>query len=162
MTGITNPAQKQFIVKALRSGFNESQIADNLGISQSAVHQYIEAHELGQELAQGVQMRKVDDNLNEIELTLTEKLKVAINHTPMNPMQLGALLKIVNSTRRRTVETPESAQGVLVYLPAATTAPFVATKNSRNELVELNGRSFVTMPSGQLYDHATGGLLDGI
>ena len=152
----------QFITKALRSGFTESQIAANLCITQSAVHQYIESHNLAAEVAQNEQLQEIDNNLNDIELVLTRKLKHAVQYAPLDPMQLGALLKVVNSTRRRTVEPTHAAEGTLVYLPAHTVTPLVGVKNARNELVELNGRSFTTMPSGQLYEHADKELLHGV
>lgn len=156
MSAPQNPQHLQFITKALRSGFNESQIAANLGITQSAVSQYIDAHGLADDLKQNKTTRDVDANLNDIELMVTERIKAGLRFAPVSVMQLGNLLRTVNGAKRRSLGNEAQASGDdrLVALRLPQHIQISINVNAQNELIEVDGRTLTSLPSGQLLEEA--------
>jgi transcriptional regulator with XRE-family HTH domain len=145
---------ESYIISCLEKGFSESQIAAALGVTQSAVSQLIEAKNLKSQLQQHETFDKIDTNLNKIELKLSDTLLKMLNQpgTMLNPMQVGSLLKTVNSARRRSTgegrELPGSAKLVAIKLPEHVKARIVVS--AENQLLEIDGQSLATLPSSEL------------
>ena len=144
---------QKYLVAALKSGFSETSIAQSMGVSPSAVHQYIEEHGLKEIAAQNSRFRNIDDGLNSIEEKLVRKLNKSLDLAVLNPMQLGNLLKTINGAKRRSLAeganiVDNSTHFVQINLPKRE-MPKV-TKNRNNEVIEVEGETFKTLPSGKL------------
>ena len=143
-----------YLIAALKSGFTESQIAEGMGVSQSAVRQYIQAHSLEKIAKENSQFKEIDKTLNDTEALIAEKLHRAMKNAILNPMQLGRLLQIVNGTKRRSLAEEQQVINQsnvrLVQLNFRPRQTPEVVRNSRNEVIEVNGRALSTIPSGKV------------
>lgn len=148
---------KSFILAALRSGFADSQIAEALGVTSSAVAQLIDAHGLRAMAVKNSRFSTIDENLTELEDELVKKLKQQVRFV-QDPMKIGRLLQIVNSTKRRSLaegQAPNLGQARLVQLNLPERLRISVEFNAENELVSVNGRSMATATPGRVIDQVT-------
>lgn len=152
---------KNYIVQALRSGFSQSQIAQGLGVTQSAISQYVEEHSLLEEVAAQSQFMSIDSKLNKLEEKIVDKLGTSMQFAVMDPMKWAGLLKIVNGAKRRSLSEGRpilegGAQLVTLNLPER--MHLQVRRNAHNEVIEVEGRVLQTLPAGKLVDMATKSL----
>lgn len=148
---------KNYIVTALRQGFSESQIAQGLGVTQSAVSQFISTHGLLEEVRAKSRFMQIDEDLNSAEELILAKLKKSMQFAVMNPLQWGQLLKIVNGAKRRSLDEgrPLVQDGVrLVNIRLPERMRIEVAKNANNEVIEVQGRVLETLPAGKLAEYA--------
>ncbi len=142
------------VVAALRAGFSNTQIASSLGVTDSAVLQYIEAHNLQDLAAQNSKFQKIDTTLNSLEEMVLGKLEKSINMAVMDPLKWTAIYKTLNGAKRRSLAEGQNLTNInnvkLVTLNMPAQVQVKVGLSSRNEVVEIGGRAITTMPSGKV------------
>jgi len=67
-------------------------------------------------------------------------------------MQIGNLLRTINSCKRRSIETTAPAAGsasiVNIHLPAYVVKNIIV--NSQNELIEIDGKPLLSLPANEV------------
>jgi predicted transcriptional regulator len=147
---------KQFLISALRSGFSESQIADALGVTQSAVSQVINAYNLREVAAKNSKFESIDTKLNSIEEAILTKLEKSVKFVE-DPMKLTRILTAVNGAKRRSLAEGNSlptdgARLVQLNLPERMT--LTVNLNANNEVIGVNGRDLLTANPVKVLDAA--------
>jgi len=144
---------KNFVVTALRNGFTDTQIAESLGVTPSAVSQAIDAYGLREMAKQNSKFESIDSGLNDLEDTLVKKLKESVRFAVLNPMQLASILRTVNGAKRRSGGEGGPTIGIntqLVHLTLPQRREVHVVKSARNEVIEVEGRVLQTIPSGKM------------
>lgn len=144
---------RNFVVTALRNGFSDSQIAQSLGVTQSAVAQAIESYGLKEIAAQNSKFESIDAGLNDLEELVVKKLKTSMGFAVLTPMQLASILRTVNGAKRRSGGEGGPNIGIhtqLVNLNLPQRREVAVTKSALNEVIEVEGRVLQTLPSGKL------------
>lgn len=143
-----------YIITALKSGFTETQIAQGLGVTPSAVHQTIQEKGLKDIAAENSQFKSIDDRYNRLEELALRKMEKSLELAVLNPMQLTRVVNTLNGAKRRslsegqTIINQNNTQLVNLKLPERY-APKVV-KNENNEVIEVNDRVYSTMHSTEL------------
>lgn len=147
---------KDSVVAALRSGFNNSQIAAAMGVTDSAVIQFVDAHGLAQLAAQNSKFQAVDEKLNALEETVLDKLTTSLKTAVMDPIRLTAVFKVLNAAKRRSLAEGNTIHNFndvrLVSLNLPQHVEVKVGMNSRNEVIEVEGRPILTLPAGKLVE----------
>lgn len=152
----TTPA-RDMIVAALRNGFSDSQIAQALGITQSAVSQAIDAHGLRAIADVNSKFAEHDTKLNDLESVVLDKLAATLKFAVLDPLKLTAIYKTLNGAKRRSLaegsNLPQSGmQLVSINLPR-----HVQVKvglNINNEVISVDGTALSTLSAGKLVELA--------
>lgn len=147
---------RDYILNALNSGFSDSAIAASLGVTQSAVLQYIDAHGLRNQLEANSRFAKLDEGLNSLEEKIIKKMDKAMEFCVLTPVQLCAMLRTVNGAKRRSLAegqpiNPNNSQLVVLNLPKHMEVN--VTKNSQNEVIAVDGRALNTLAANKLLKH---------
>lgn len=147
-------AQQETIVAALRAGFSDSQIAASLGITQSAVSQFIEEHGLKGLAAQNSKFTSIDAKVTELEEVVLDKLGKLVKNTVLDPIKLTAIFKTLNGAKRRSLAEGQNIVNYndvrLVNLQLPQHVKVQVGLSSRNEVIEVDGRAINTIPAGRL------------
>lgn len=150
-------SSRDYIVAGLRNGFNDSQIAQALGVTQSAISQAIDAHGLRELANANSKFIEHDEKLNDLESTVLTKLEKSIQHAILDPLKLTAIYKTLNGAKRRSLAEGQNLGNNNVQLVNINLPRHVQVKvglNSRNEVVEVEGRPLLTLPAGKLVSMA--------
>jgi predicted transcriptional regulator len=143
---------KDFILSALRGGFSETQIAEALNVTVSAVEQLINSHGLRDLAAKNSKFESIDEKLNSIEEKILEGLEKQVKFIS-DPMKLTRMLQVVNGSKRRSLAEGRTLQDNSVRLVQLNLPERVIPQvrlNERNEVIEVNERPLLTMQSGRL------------
>lgn len=152
-----------YVIACISSGFTDSQIAQAVGVTPSAVAQYIDAHDLRSQAKVSEKHKQTDNVLDDLELMAANKLKNLLTYES-NIMKVAQVLKVANGARRRShgeganTFNPQTAVLVQLQLPAHVEAEFVRSPN--NEIIGVGDRPLSTLPAGVLLEH-TKELRDG-
>ena len=147
--------QQERIVSCLAAGFKDSQIAESMGVTQSAISQEIEEYSLRELSAQRMVEKhsiftRIDDKHNRIEdLALSQLEKVVPFIT--DPVKLCIIVRTANSAKRRSsqpVNSQQTTKVVQLNLPRHIHNTFVF--NSNNEAIEVGGKALVSMSAATL------------
>lgn len=143
---------KSFIRTCLGNGLTDSQIAEQLGVSASAVTQVIDKYGLRDAAAENETFATIDALYNKAELQAIKQLNRVIGSV-LDPMKLTKVIQTINSAKRRSMVNGDgtgdtNVQFVQINLPAHVEAKVVV--NAKNQVAEVDGRPLVTMPSGKL------------
>lgn len=146
-----------YILAALKQGFSDSQIAAGLGVSQSAILQFIDGNDLRNQAAAESKFTKIDDQINTLEEKILQKLDASMKMAVMNPLQWGGLFKIVNGAKRRSLSEGRpilEGGATLVQLTLPERMRVSVQRNQQNEIIEVEGRLLTTLPAGKLVEMA--------
>lgn len=155
---MTTPAlTRDQLVKAVAAGFSDSEIAEHLGVTPSAISQAITKYEVREAAAilnKGSRFESIDDSLNDIEEIVTKKLRESVLMMA-DPMKMLQVLRVVNGAKRRSLaegQQPNQVNNIAILnLPERATVQY--TKNEQNEVIEIDGRPMITMQAGRLLQH---------
>ncbi len=143
------------ISAALRSGMDSASIAEALGVTQSAIVQFIEDNDLKAFAAQGNKFESIDAKYNQIEEKLVDKLLRTMDYAQLQPRELAGMIKTINSAKRRsmsegqvTINNVHNTKLVTLNLPSHVQAKVVVSQN--NEVVQIDDRVVETIPNGKL------------
>lgn len=147
---------KDSVIAALRNGFDQTQIAGAMGVTDSAISQFIAEHGLAAVAAQNSQFKEHDNKLNALEEAVLDKLGKVMQTAILDPIRLSAVYKVLNSAKRRSLAEGQTIQNINnVRLVSINLPKHVEVKvglNSRNEVIEVEGRSINTLPAGKLVE----------
>ena len=145
---------REDLISAVAAGFTQTEIADSLGVTPSAVHQAIEKYQVMAAAAErkaNSRAATIDDRLDKIEELATAKLELAVAHLS-DPLKILRVLDVVNKAKRRSLgehKTGDSVTNIAVLqLPQRMAIQVV--QNQQNEVVEIDGRPLVTMQAAVL------------
>lgn len=150
---------KEFVLSALRNGLTDTQIAESLGVTPSAIAQLVDNYGLREQAALNSQFHNIDQNYNYIEEEATKRLKKHIGLI-VDPMKLLHVIRTVNAAKRRSmaegasVNNTNNVQLISLNLPEHLKVDVIV--NAKNQVAAVEGRELVTMPSGKLMEEATG------
>lgn len=149
-------ANSNYIVAALKAGFDESQIASGLGITQSAVKQEIDSKNLKQFIPANSRFRSIDEKYNNLEESVLDKLEQRVAQSVlMKPLELTRILSTLNGAKRRSLAEGQAAVNqtdvrfIQLQLPESRQPPQVKL-NANSEVIEVDGRVLKTLPSAEL------------
>lgn len=149
-------------IAMLGSGIPQSQVALALGVTESAVSQWMSGEEFSQEVASRKfevlnRNTKIDDKYLELEEKLQDKLE-KVMPLMTRPREVVAALSAINGTKRRGAQVIDSGVGkstaiVNLSLPMQIINKYIS--NSNNQIVEVNDgsgnqRSLITASSSSL------------
>ena len=135
------------IATLLKYNTKRVDIADELGLTPSAVTQAIAAHQLDQQEPLTAKHARLDDQYDTIEGKLLTQLERTLPLL-MRPMEISRVLQTVNAAKRRggPLKQSNAAPTVLALnLPVAIQNRFVL--NSLNQVVSAGAQDLVTIPS---------------
>lgn len=144
------------VIAALRNGFTNTQIAGALGVTDSAVHQFIEENGLAAIAMQNSKFAAIDDKLNSLEDFVLTKLESSMKMAVMDPIRLAAVYKTLNGAKRRSLAEGQNIQNInnvrLVNLNLPKHVEVKIGLSARNEVIEVEGRPINTLPAGKLVE----------
>jgi hypothetical protein len=151
------PPLHEKLLGFLAAGVSQTQAALAVGCSDGLVSQLLETPEFAALLA-SKRSHKVESAVkhdNKIEDVEEKALAALAAKLPFarGPMETARIFQILNTAKKRSVlgtESPEAlgAQQVTFVLPKH--AAVQIQMNTRNQVVEISGRSMATLPSGAL------------
>jgi len=147
---------KEFLLSALRSGFTETQIAEALNVTPSAVAQVIDAHDLRAEAAKNSRFESIDNKWNSLEEKILERLEKTYKSV-QDPMKLTRMLQVINGAKRRSLAEGKSLQADgarLVQLNLPERVQLAVSFNLNNEVIEINGRNLTTAQPARVLKEA--------
>lgn len=158
MSNAANSTTEEMALALLGDGIAQSVVASHLGVTESAISQWISQDSFKERL---VTLRyenlskhnERDRKLDTAEDTLIEKLTESL---PLlfRPMEIARTLQIINAAKRRGSSAPaamtEQAQVVQLVMPVKIVNKF--TVNIMNQVVEAGDQKLVTVQSGVLMD----------
>src|SRR6185503_18011733 len=74
---------RDVVLAALKNGFSDSQIASSCRVTQSAVSQFIDSHELRQYASANSKFESLDKKYNNLEEVVLDKLAKSIELIPL-------------------------------------------------------------------------------
>jgi predicted transcriptional regulator len=158
MSAANSRISEDSVVAALRAGFSNSQIASSFGVTDSAVTQFIESHNLQHIAAQNSKFQAIDDKLNSLEETVLDKLGNSMRLAVLDPIKLAAVYKVLNGARRRSLSEGNTINNFnqirLVSLNLPQHVQVSVGMSAKNEVIEVDGRAINTMPAGKLVELA--------
>lgn len=144
------------VIAALRNGFDQAQIAGAMGVTDSAISQFISEHGLAAVAAQNSQFKQIDDKLNKLEESVLDKLEKTMKTAVLDPVRLSAVYKVLNGAKRRSLAEGQTIQNInnvrMVSLNLPRHVEVKVGLNSRNQVVEVEGRAINTLPAGKLVE----------
>lgn len=152
-TSAATTVSREYIISALRSGFSDSQIADALGVTQSAVSQLIDSHGLRETASANSRFATIDEKLNSIEEKALDGLDKQVRFVH-DPMKLLKIVTGINNAKRRSLAEGKSViqnnnvQLVQISLPQHLREE--VKLNAQNQVVAVGDRDLVTIQSGKL------------
>lgn len=153
MSSSVTDARVRVISECLNKGFTNNQIAAHLGVTPSAVTQLCEEYSLSRgEVA--AKAAGIDEKLDSVEELLVSKLHSRLQNpnSQLNEMQIGNLLRTVNSCKRRSEGAPPTTQTVNnvvnIHLPAYVVKNIIV--NAQNELLEIDGKPLISLPANEV------------
>lgn len=144
------------LTRLLGQGVSNKDVAEELGLTPSAVTQLASKPEVAQKIeeAQATQLAAstaIDAKYDRIEDKLLDQLEKTIPLL-LRPMEISKVLQTVNGAKRRGVGHKSNEQGpariLNLNIPVALQTKFVV--NSNNQVVEAGEQTLVTMPSSNI------------
>ena len=155
--GAAPSASKDMIVAALRNGFSDSQIAQALGVTQSAVLRAIDAYGLRELANLNSKFAEHDEKLNSLEAVVLEKLAATIKFAVLDPLKLTAIYKTLNGAKRRSMAEGSNLPQTGVQLVSINLPRHVQVKvglNRNNEVISIDDNPLSTLSAGKLVEFA--------
>lgn len=146
-----------YIVSALRRGFNTSQIAVGLGVTQSAVTQLVSEHDL-EKLASGEnRFADIDQAYDNLERKALQKLNTALDLHECSPVQLAMIASRLNGAKRRSLResAQDNAGASLVQISIPKHLNVTVTVSANNEVVAVGEREINTLSLADVRSLAT-------
>lgn len=144
---------QNMVIAALKSGFKDSEIAESMRVTQSAVTQFIDAHQLRQYEVQS-QFENVDKLYNKLELAVLQKMEKTVNFAVLTIPQMANVLRTLNQAKRRSMSEGQTQVQVnnvrLVNIKLPEQVRVKAQLNERNEIIEIDGRVVETMNNAKV------------
>ena len=144
---------KNMVIAALKSGFKDSEIAESMKVTQSAVSQFIDAHQLRQYEVQS-QFETVDKLYNKLELDLLKKMERTLSLSMLTIPQMSNVIRTLNQAKRRSMSEGQTQVNVnnvrLVNIKLPEQVRIKAQVNERNEIIEIDGRVVETMNNAKV------------
>lgn len=148
---------KAFLLAALKNGLTPAQIAEIVGVTDSAVVQIIQEYGLQAEATRNSKFANIDEKINSIEeRVLTQMDKSVKWETDLN--KLTRIFQVVNAAKRRSLAEGDTLPGsqdvklVSINLPSHVELNFHLDNNRR--LVGVGDQSLQTMPAGKLVERS--------
>lgn len=150
---------KNQIKELLGTGLSNEIVATAIGCDPSYISQLMaDEHFAGEVVALRTkaltEYNRRDGDINELEDITLEKLKEVLP-TLYKPADVLRAFNVINNAKRRGVPATQNItvnnQVVNLVLPPILVRQFVT--DSRNEVVEVDGQTLVTMPSSSLLKH---------
>jgi len=151
---------KEQIQKLLSNGLSQTQAAAAVGCDDSYVSQLMAEEEFASAVAAGraaktAKFIEADETLEDAESAALKRVKALI---PMitKPVEAARVFSVLNAAHRRASEgaasqNQESGDVVTLVLPKAATKLHVAIElSSDKQVIDVEGRSMVTMPAKTL------------
>lgn len=144
------------LTRLLGRGASNKDVAEELGLTPSAVTQLAAKPEVAQKIeeAQATQLAlstKIDESYDRIEEKLLTQLERTIPLL-MRPGEIAKVLQTVNGAKRRGAGHRASEEGpariLNLNIPIALQTKFVV--NSANQVIEAGAQTLVTMPSSNI------------
>ena len=155
-----SPLEKS-ILTYMSLGMNAERVAALVGVSPSRISQLLSdedfREEVGKERAIGLlEARERDKRIDRIEDKCLDRLEQSIQSSLSitKPMEAARIVQIVNGLKRRGGgelvggQSVEASNVVTLVLPLVTQNKFVI--NGVGQVVEVEGQTLVTLPSGGL------------
>lgn len=149
------------ILSLLSDGHSNEVVASTLGITPSAISQYLSKEDFKLELAARKTIKldrykRLDEGYDRIEITLIEKLEASMMMLS-RPLEIAAVLSKINAAKRRLddgskVQNTPVTNIINITLPTQLVHRF--TKTSDGHVVGVDAKSLVTMPSHNLVQMA--------
>lgn len=160
------PVDKKQIQDLLGSGLSNDVVATAVGCDPSYITQLMSGEEFA---ARVVELRtealsantKRDRKIDSVEDKLLSKVEDAVDLL-YKPNDLIRAVSTINAMKRRGVSSQDSLQinNTVVNLMIPKVVIMNFTKNSQGEVIEVEGKSLVTMPSNQLLENLAKGAAD--
>lgn len=148
---------EESVLKLLADGHSQEVVAGTLGITPSAVSQYISRDDFRAELARRKsesleKYKKLDNTYDRIEQSLAEKLEASV-FMMTRPGEITAALSKINAMKRRVGATDHGSSNpqstiVNITLPVQIVHKFTTTQEGH--IVGIDEKSLVTIPSNTL------------
>lgn len=142
----------------LSEGVPANQVASALGVTESAISQYISDEQFAAKLAE-LRFEKLrkhnarDSELDELEDQLIKQLKT-FAQLAVRPMEIARILQIVNSAKRRGASAPDhihqATPVIRLSMPTMIVNQIALKVDVNNQVISANSHSLVTIPSGQI------------
>lgn len=158
MSNAANSTTEEMALALLGDGIAQSVVASHLGVTESAISQWISQDSFKERLVtlryenlskHNERDRKLDTAEDALITKLTESLPLLFR-----PMEIARTLQIINAAKRRGSSAPaamtEQAQVVALVMPVKIVNKF--TVNIMNQVVEAGDQKLVTVQSGVLMD----------
>lgn len=150
MTQAATNGKIQYIEQALAKGFNAAQIANGLGITESAVSQLISTYDI-KVGASSKKAAQLDDMYDDLEHKAAVALGKALAVCELDPVRLSVVLSRVNGLKRRSYGEGQGVTGgaagqlVQLQLPQHIRQTPAVKLSSNNEIIEIEGRTIATI-----------------
>lgn len=145
----------QYIEQALSKGFSAAQIANGLSMSESAVSQLISSYNI-KVGGSSKKAAELDDIYDDLEHKTAALMGKALAVCELDPVRLSVVLSRLNAMKRRSYGEGQGVTGgaagalVALQLPQQVNRAPDVTLSSRNEIVEIEGRTIATIDRGNL------------
>lgn len=147
---------KTYVVNCLVAGFSPSQVAEALGVTPSAMTQFLESNEDVVQLVASKRTAKlskvstIDDRLDDIEDKAWRALEKQMGFI-QDPMKLLKVAMTANAAKRRGSATPsqEAPVGATATLHLPTHLHQHFHFNAQNQAIAIGDTPLVTMPASQ-------------
>ena len=147
---------KERAKKLLGSGVQAEIVAATLGCEPSYISQLLSDDHFREEvialrMATLTAATERDSAIDDIEDHLLEKIKESIDYI-VKPRELLSAFNIINAAKRRGVGVGQNTvqNNVVVQLTLPTVIQNKFVTNSQGEVIEVDGKTTVTMPPAQL------------
>jgi hypothetical protein len=144
------------VVELLGSGLTQEQVATAVGCEQAAISRLLAEPEVNARVTE-LRMSALtshnerDHSIDEIEDKLISKLNDTVDHI-FKPRDLLAAFRIVNAAKRRGLSVAPTTIGsktvVNLTLPTVIINKFI--RNSKGEVISVDGQTLISMPARQL------------
>lgn len=142
----------------LAEGIPAVQVASALGVTESAISQFISDEKFAARLAE-LRFEKLrrhnarDAELDELEDQLIKQLK-SFAQLAVRPMEIARILQIVNSAKRRGASSPDAITQatpvIKLSIPTMIVNQIALRVDANNQVISANSQSLVTIPSSHV------------
>ena len=147
---------KERAKKLLGSGVQAELVAATLGCEASYISQLLSDEHFREEVialrvATLTAATERDNKIDDIEDELLRKIQESVDYI-VKPRELIAAFNVINNAKRRGAGVGQSAvqNNVVVQLTLPTVIQHRFVTNSQGEVVEVDGKTTVTMPPAQM------------
>lgn len=151
---------KERIKKLLGAGVPQGVVATSVGCSPSYISQLMEDSHFAEEVALArvgnmTALTDRDSRIDKLEDAAIERLEELLPYAT-KPMELTRIFQTLNAAKRRSAgavaDLPQANQVIQLNIPIQVVSNFQLSE--RREVVEVNGRTMVSMSAKQLQELA--------